>query len=134
MIYSDNDILDLYEDLLTVGAAETPEEEAKRVSEFLSECKILYEAVEILNLKGISHTFYRIKYGFISDPRILTYVLFKNRTVFAVYSSSSSVTNSKVGFTKGVLSEELFDNFLKKFYYAEDFHYDTYDDLPERLF
>jgi hypothetical protein len=60
-MYTDSDILDLYEDLQTVGLAETPSEQMERIKGYLVEAKSLQQASDILTGKGISHTFYSYK-------------------------------------------------------------------------
>ena len=58
MTYTDEDILDLYEDLQTVGLAETREEEILRIKGYLPKVKTLQLASNLLTEKGIPHTFY----------------------------------------------------------------------------
>jgi hypothetical protein len=58
MTYTDEDILDLYEDLLDIGLAETPEEEADRAYSLLVGRITTSQASQILTDTKIPHTFY----------------------------------------------------------------------------
>ena len=58
MTYTDEDIIDLYEDLLDIGLAETPEEEADRAYSLLVGRMTMDQASQILTDTKIPHTFY----------------------------------------------------------------------------
>lgn len=61
-MYSDKDISDLYEDLLTIGAAETPEEEARRINFQLRnlEFNTIKQVSDFLTQIGVRHTFFTL--------------------------------------------------------------------------
>jgi hypothetical protein len=57
-MYTDEDIIDLYEDLLDIGLAQTPEEEAIRAGSLLKFGITMGQASQILSDNRIPHTFY----------------------------------------------------------------------------
>lgn len=128
---SNQEILDLYEDLLAIGAAETPEEEAKRVSGYLSGCKNLKQASELLDLKKIPHTFYRIVSWYDSKENerdISIWILSKDLSIFR----STICDTEYVSSSHNASAKELIRVFKNFYDHSHEFHHDTYDDLPER--
>ena len=90
MTYTDEDIIDLYEDLQSVGLAETPEErsarllrEAVKAGELLSKGMTMDQASAVLTDKGISHTFYTMLWkSCIGEENITNFILVGGLTVF----------------------------------------------------
>lgn len=70
-MYTDEDILDLYEDLQTIGAAETPAEEGQRIIRGLGigSKRSPSEWSKLLTQKGIPHTFGTVLFIKVDVPR-----------------------------------------------------------------
>lgn len=91
-MYTDSEILDLYEDLQSIGAAETLVERAMGIFDGLQEGTPLRDASKLLTSKGIPHTFYTRSYlDIVLDKKgISNWILVKGQTVFfeeAYYST-----------------------------------------------
>lgn len=83
-MYTDSEILDLYEDLQSVGAAETLVERAQQILKDLRKGFPLRNASKLLTSKGIPHTFYSRSYlDIILDKEgLCNWILVKGQTVF----------------------------------------------------
>jgi hypothetical protein len=131
MTYTDEDILDLYNDLQTVGAAETREEEILRIKGYLSKVKTLQLASNLLTEKGIPHTFYSYtkflsaEENFIrSTGRRTNWILVKGQAVYFDFGS---------GFT-GVIplgSELTPERNNERETFLSDSHHTDIRDLPK---
>jgi hypothetical protein len=82
-MYTDSDILDLYEDLQTVGAAETPQEEGQRLIQELGigSKRSPSEWSKLLTQKGIPHTFGTVLFIKVDVPRFRDQIII----AFSIY-------------------------------------------------
>jgi hypothetical protein len=97
MTYTDEDIQDLYTDLLGIGLAETPAEEATRARELLERGITMGQASQILSDNRIPHTFYTALWAYDKGIGIdyrSNWILVRGLTVF--YSNRMGVTGPTV--------------------------------------
>jgi hypothetical protein len=90
MSYTDEDILDLYTDLLDIGLAETPAEEATRARELLERGITTAQASQILTDNRIPHTFYTTLWTDTESNYRINRILVRGLTVF--YDNGYEVT------------------------------------------
>jgi hypothetical protein len=104
MTYTEEDILDLYTDLCTIGAAETLEERMHKMLRELPENTSLRYASILLTSEEVPHTFYtRLdKCTLLNKIQSTSWILFEGKAVFyegPYYSSyvSHSWTVERIG-------------------------------------
>jgi hypothetical protein len=99
MTYTDEDIIDLYEDLQEIGLAETPEEEATRARALLARGMTMDQASQILTDNRIPHTFYAALLEDDAGENYRTnWILVRGLTVFYDNGTSHRTRNSLADF------------------------------------
>lgn len=101
-MYKDEDILDLYEDLLSIGAAETPEERSEKARKLLREKEFktpdfnsfsLTQASNYLKLNEIPHNFYSVEWMSTDGEEMITNIILVNGFSVFIESIYSMVPN-----------------------------------------
>ena len=103
MTYTEEDILDLYEDLQDIGLAETPEEEADRAYSLLVGRMTMDQASQILTDNRIPHTFYAALLEDDAGENYRTnWILVRGLAVFYDNGTSQRARNSLADFKAAI--------------------------------